>query len=423
MTRSECTAGLRIKLAQGHLGQRLFNKVAQRFQWLVVAILQIVVRPVDQAFVYSKHDDEENAYAWALAWSVVSDHPVYLGAIDEKVARWRLALVADAIGVGRPERIRVRALSRRRRLWLHIRSRFVFTVHLTLSGPRAPRDRLHVHLSHGTGPKTDRNPASTTHALMAASDLWREAFGRDIGLAAATPRIRGLPRMAAMLKSEVSPRALAALGIDPQRRFVLWMPTFRRTAFGSGHWEEGSALGADSGSLAQIRQIRRSASESGIQLVLKVHPIEADLLGDLADVVIVNDDIWRTGLTPYGLLGASDGLITDYSSVWVEYLVLRRPLLFFCPDLAEFETGIRGLYPPDYRTLVGRLRYADPADSDEFFEAVRKRSLYRPAEHERLMSQVRVEEACQLESGIVDVVEAAAEQGLQVSRLRPDRLS
>ena len=50
------------------------------------------------------------------------------------------------------------------------------------------------------------------------------------------------------------------------------------------------------------------------------------------------------------LLMASDVLVTDYSSVIFEYALLRRPMLFFAPDLDAYEAE-RGFYF-DYRTGV-----------------------------------------------------------------------
>ena len=43
------------------------------------------------------------------------------------------------------------------------------------------------------------------------------------------------------------------------------------------------------------------------------------------------------------LLRATDVLISDYSSIYFDYLVSKKPILFFIPDLAEYK-NYRGLY-------------------------------------------------------------------------------
>jgi CDP-glycerol glycerophosphotransferase (TagB/SpsB family) len=47
----------------------------------------------------------------------------------------------------------------------------------------------------------------------------------------------------------------------------------------------------------------------------------------------------------------SDILITDYSSVWFEYLLIDRPIIFFAPDYSEYMEK-RGMYL-DYNLVPG----------------------------------------------------------------------
>ncbi|MCL1044132.1 CDP-glycerol glycerophosphotransferase family protein [Shewanella electrodiphila] len=37
------------------------------------------------------------------------------------------------------------------------------------------------------------------------------------------------------------------------------------------------------------------------------------------------------------LLRYTDSLITDYSSIWVDYLLKRKPIVFYCPDLDDYK--------------------------------------------------------------------------------------
>jgi len=51
------------------------------------------------------------------------------------------------------------------------------------------------------------------------------------------------------------------------------------------------------------------------------------------------------------LLSAFDGLITDVSSAWVDYLLLDKPLIFAFPDIEEYRQG-RGLSIEPYEHWV-----------------------------------------------------------------------
>jgi CDP-ribitol ribitolphosphotransferase len=100
--------------------------------------------------------------------------------------------------------------------------------------------------------------------------------------------------------------------------------------------------------MLDLRLLRERLGDDHVVL-LRLHPfvraavtIPPDLAAfaiDASDHPDIND-----------LLVASDVLVTDYSSVIFEYALLRRPILFFAPDLADYE-GERGFYF-DYRSGV-----------------------------------------------------------------------
>ena len=73
-------------------------------------------------------------------------------------------------------------------------------------------------------------------------------------------------------------------------------------------------------------------------------------------VTITDADLVRAQVSLYGVLGQARGLVTDYSSVWVDFLLLDRPLAFLVPDR---DTYSRTLVPADVLDwvpgeLVGR---------------------------------------------------------------------
>ena len=94
-------------------------------------------------------------------------------------------------------------------------------------------------------------------------------------------------------------------------------------------------------------------------IFLKLHPYvsRAFKVSDLPARVINISDYKDLN----ELMVVSDGLITDYSSIIFDYVVLDKPMYFFADDILDFETNGRGFYL-DYRNeLPGIL----PSDETE----------------------------------------------------------
>jgi hypothetical protein len=105
--------------------------------------------------------------------------------------------------------------------------------------------------------------------------------------------------------------------------------------------------------------------------------------------VISSTEILDAGMTLYQFIASSQALISDFSSVWVEYLHLDRPLLLFCPDIAEYVEG-RGLNPPYLTDIAPDLIVELTDDLSPFFDAVRRGKDWRPEARAALRTALRL---------------------------------
>lgn len=101
--------------------------------------------------------------------------------------------------------------------------------------------------------------------------------------------------------------------------------------------------------------------ERDAYLLLKPHPAEPiELNKGFARIVEVPE-----GLDVYPLLGYTDLLLTDYSSIYFDYLLLDRPVVFYPFDLEEYRST-RGFYL-DYEAVTpGPVA----TDFDELLESI-----------------------------------------------------
>jgi CDP-glycerol glycerophosphotransferase (TagB/SpsB family) len=228
-------------------------------------------------------------------------------------------------------------------MWAYVRAEAVFFTHGLYGSPRPPRGRTVVNLWHGDGPK-DLRAASGPGDLIASSHVvaGTRLFGEAKAEAFEVPLERllltGNPRTDQMFHP-VSSDSLEALGITGG--FVLWMPTFRTTRGSSVQkaWSEGGEVG-----LEEVAPLLALLRERGLQLVVKPHPMDAEDRRGPGVVTVTNEDLARVGVPLYALVGQAVGLVTDYSSIWADYLLLDRPMAFLVPDR---DTYPRPLDPPD----------------------------------------------------------------------------
>lgn len=106
----------------------------------------------------------------------------------------------------------------------------------------------------------------------------------------------------------------------------------------------------------EAQSICERLAELGARLVIRSHPMGRGAYDEAfagSDRVHALHSDRVSDITP--LLGAFDALITDYSSIAVDYALLGRPIVWFAPDLLDYSAS-RGLYEPLEVTAVARVQ-------------------------------------------------------------------
>jgi CDP-glycerol glycerophosphotransferase len=245
----------------------------------------------------------------------------------------------------------------------------------------APRNRLVVNLWHGDGPKALKEASLVrSQVLVSGSPFWSEYKRRTFRVAADGLALVGNPRVDQLF--EPLPDAAAeALGLSPGRPRVLWLPTFRDAQGPRGAWADGDRL-ADSTEVTEVAlALAAAAAHHGVELVVKPHPLDRDDYARLGITVLRDDQLRAARVSLYQLIGSCDALISDISSVWVDFLALDRPIGFFMPDLPELEHR-GGLHHPGFADVVPGPRVDTPDDARTFIKMVAlDAGALRPSRH------------------------------------------
>ncbi|PCC48680.1 glycosyltransferase [Brevibacterium aurantiacum] len=147
----------------------------------------------------------------------------------------------------------------------------------------------------------------------------------------------GYPRSDSMFGTDAGAsarRILREKGIETQgKKVLLYAPTWRGDSFYKPD--------ADAGRLkATLRKLQDSAALQGWVVLLKAHQVIVDQLVDdpeIAEFLVPND------VPANEALAITDLLVSDYSSIFVDYLATGRPIAFHIPDVDSYAES-RGLY-------------------------------------------------------------------------------
>lgn len=322
------------------------------------AALQRVVRPKPSRVCWiSDPDATGNAYhlfrhvfatrgSVEHVWLVRSPETARRLRVD--IESWRRSVASDAS---------VRVIRRRsvRGYWAWLRSRFTFHTHGAYPMTRTAHRRHVVSLWHGMPIKaigalnaTSPNPRPTFGTFhLATSRAYRSVIARAFRVDEEQVLVAGLPRCDVLRR----PHPLGpddelirrTLGITT-KRFVVWTPTYR--AMGTEVVDPARPPSfLDDLPDGTLDEIASGAASADCTVVVKLHPfdplnhVDVDV-GPSGVQWLRSDDLLRAGVELYDVLTRSDGLLTDVSSVLLDYLVTDRPL------------GVVGFDPESYHRDV-----------------------------------------------------------------------
>lgn len=158
---------------------------------------------------------------------------------------------------------------------------------------------------------------------------------------------------------------------EKKEKKIIWMPTYRN----SKNYHDSQAALIFSLEEEDFQNIEELLSNYGYQLYIKLHPLEESQLKfemNASTIHLLTEDIISEQYeTLYTFLGTTSALITDYSSVFLDYYLLNRPVAFTINDYEEYKEK-RGFVFEDVKSLMVGSVIRDSHDLLEFLESVMK---------------------------------------------------
>ena len=192
------------------------------------------------------------------------------------------------------------------------------------------------------------------------SEKFSSAFGLDRSNREHVILEQGYPRNDELIgrSDEDIDRIKEALGIPANKKVVLYAPTWRDN-------QHAENIGYTYDETVDFHRLRERIGDEYVILFRAHYFISSrfdfskheGFVYNVSDMDDIND-----------LYLASDILVTDYSSVFFDYANLKRPMIFYMYDLAEYRDEMRGFYF-SFDELPGPIVMSQKEMADAIIEA------------------------------------------------------
>lgn len=180
--------------------------------------------------------------------------------------------------------------------------------------------------------------------LISTSTIMKNALSTCFNINPRKIIITGQPRNDKLFSPHAKDLLASLLNVDitHYRKIILFVPTFRGRSL-----REVEKRKIKDNNFLQLKDFDSETFErfllnNNILFLLKFHPFEEDTIESKKmslpqNVILIRShNFIRKFLDLYDILEGIDILITDYSSIYFDFLLLNRPILFIPIDLEEY---------------------------------------------------------------------------------------
>lgn len=227
--------------------------------------------------------------------------------------------------------------------YLHTQTaKYVFYTHgKGMTTGRASKSQIVFNLWHGTALKVlpcedpDKYNSTFTYALCAGK-FAEDYFKKLWNLREEQIYRGGYPRCDELFNSS---DILAKLGIEKEKykKIILYMPTYRKS---KAIDRDDSDKNMDFLNFDNIEDLDSYLKTKNMLMIIKPHPYQNDLplFNYKSDNIKIfkNTDLHKNKISLYSLVGKCDVLLTDYSSIYFDFLLTQKPMGFIIDDINSY---------------------------------------------------------------------------------------
>lgn len=204
------------------------------------------------------------------------------------------------------------------------------------------KEQVVIHLRHGnanfksTGLNTNINNGNEFYFtyMIAPSEIYVPIMAKEYACMESNIKVAGDPMTDQLLNSSCD-----KYDFSNYKKVLLWLPTFRQSdylGYNDSKMEDLVPLfGEDS-----YGELNAELQKYNIKLIVKIHPAQKNLSNTQRHYshldIFTNEEYIEAGYELFSLMAQCDGLIGDYSSASMQYLLMDKPQAFVVPDIKEY---------------------------------------------------------------------------------------
>lgn len=222
------------------------------------------------------------------------------------------------------------------------------------------KKQIVIHMNHGTtdykttGALTKINNGDEFFFtyMITASEIYVPIVAKEYGCSEENIIICNEP----MVERIISPKK--KYKFQMYSKTLLWAPTFRKSDY----------LGYDDSTMEELvplfpesyyQELNEVLKKKNIQLIIKLHPsqtVPKSTNTKMSNLKIYShEDFINEDMNLYDLMGQVDGMIGDYSSVSLQFLLTEKPIAYVVPDIDEYREKRGFVFENVYEYMPGKI--------------------------------------------------------------------
>lgn len=243
--------------------------------------------------------------------------------------------------------------------------------------PKIRTDQISIYLNHGSPPikstKGIINLPKDLNLAISPSEYSTDIICEQYGINKQRVLCCGSPRTDCLFDLSDVADIKEEFHISKFKKVVIWVPTFRQKKNSNRvdtnrKYNWGIPIINDEDNFEQLKKL---LERENIVILLKPH-----LLQDISYIklkqteniqIITNDELLNKGRKINDLLKCADAMVTDYSTIAFDFMLLNRPIGYTVDDIEDYKIGFS---VKNVTELMPGAMIDNAADLYDFLETV-----------------------------------------------------